>query len=271
MPELPEVETTLAGITPHIQGQRIKQITVRQPRLRWPVPENIASCLAGQTVVATRRRGKYMLFQFKNGVLMIHLGMSGHLRLMSIPENPGIHDHVDIEFSHGYCLRYCDPRRFGSLHWVEGCVDQHPLLRHLGPEPLTEAFNGAYLYEKSRKRSVPIKSFLMNSRIVVGVGNIYANEALFNARLRPLKGAKRVTKSQYAELATQIKSVLSAAIAQGGTTLRDFVDSRGQPGYFAQKLNVYGRADQPCLRCETVLKAVRLADRQTVYCPVCQK
>ena len=269
MPELPEVETTRRGIAPHIEGRRIADVIVREPRLRWPVPANLAALLIGAQFIAARRRAKYLLLDTQQGALMIHLGMSGSLRLMPVASPPLFHDHIDVVLDNGLCLRYNDPRRFGSFHWLES--DRHPLLDHLGPEPLSDAFNGAYLYSKSRKRKIPIKQFLMDGKVVVGVGNIYANEALFIAGIRPNRAAGRVSLARYNVLADSIKAILAAASEQGGTTLRDFVGSDGQPGYFAQQLRVYGRSGQPCRVCRETLVEIRQSGRSTVFCRQCQR
>ncbi|MFT3929702.1 MAG: bifunctional DNA-formamidopyrimidine glycosylase/DNA-(apurinic or apyrimidinic site) lyase [Spongiibacteraceae bacterium] len=271
MPELPEVETTRRGIEPHIRGQRIERVVVRQPKLRWPIPADLNELLAGRSVESVERRGKYLLVRFEHGTLLIHLGMSGSLRIIPVGQAVAKHDHVDIELSSGQALRYTDPRRFGAMLWHEGDVSAHPLLAELGPEPLTDAFDGVYLFERSRGRSAPVKAFLMDSHIVVGVGNIYANEALFSAGIRPDRAAGRVSLPRCEALAAEVKRVLARSIKQGGTTLRDFVGGDGNPGYFAQQLNVYGRGGEPCQVCGSELKEVRLAQRSTVFCRQCQK
>ena len=246
MPELPEVETTRRGIEPHVRGQRIERLVVRQPRLRWPIPVELAELLQGRTIERVERRGKYLLVPFAHGTLLIHLGMSGSLRIIETGLPVGKHDHVDIELSSGQVLRYTDPRRFGAMLWHAGDVSTHLLLAELGPEPLTDAFDGDYLFERSRGRSAPVKTFLMDSHIVVGVGNIYANEALFSAGIRPDRAAGRVSRARYVALADEVKRVLARSIKQGGTTLRDFVGGDGKPGYFRQQLNVYGRGGESC-------------------------
>ncbi len=271
MPELPEVETTRRGIEPHVRGQRVERVLVRQPRLRWAIPSGLSELLAERTIGGVERRGKYLLVGFEHGTLLIHLGMSGSLRIIPVGQAVGKHDHVDIELGSGQALRYTDPRRFGAMLWHEGDVSAHPLLAELGPEPLTGAFDGAYLFERSRGRSAPVKAFLMDSHIVVGVGNIYANEALFSAGIRPDRAAGRISQARYVALAEEVKRVLARSIRQGGTTLRDFVGGDGNPGYFRQQLNVYGRGDEPCLTCGTALQEVRLAQRSTVFCRRCQK
>jgi formamidopyrimidine-DNA glycosylase len=271
MPELPEVETTRRGIEPHLRGHRIVRVVVRQPRLRWPVPDNLGELLVGQPVDAIHRRGKYLLIPFATGTLLLHLGMSGSLRIVAAGEPPRKHDHLDIEVDSGRALRLHDPRRFGAALWLEGEAGAHPLLAGLGPEPLTDAFDGRYLWERARGRSAPVKTFLMDNHVVVGVGNIYANEALFAAGIRPDRAAGRIALARYQRLADEVKRVLARSITQGGTTLRDFVGGDGKPGYFAQQLLVYGRGGEPCRSCGTPLVEVRLGQRSTVYCPRCQR
>jgi len=270
MPELPEVETTRRGIAPHIEGRRVTGVDIRQPRLRWPVPEPLAGMITGKTLQAVSRRGKYLLLRFSTGSALIHLGMSGSLRIAQPDEPPRYHDHFDIRFGQ-VVLRYCDPRRFGCLLWVDGEPLQHKLLAHLGPEPLSDAFDAEYLFQRSRKRSLALKQFLMDSKTVVGVGNIYANEALFMAGIKPIRAAGRLSRKQAEALVSQIKFVLQRSIEQGGTTLRDFVGGDGQPGYFKQQLLVYGRGGQPCRQCHKPLKEIRMNNRSTVYCVDCQK
>ena len=271
MPELPEVETTRRGIEPHVRGQRILRLVVRQPRLRWPIPSELGELVAGREIERVERRGKYLLVGFGHGTLLIHLGMSGSLRIVPAGQTIGKHDHVDIELGSGQALRYTDPRRFGAMLWHQGDVNTHPLIAGLGPEPLTDDFDGAYLFERSRSRSAPVKAFLMDSHIVVGVGNIYANEALFSAGIRPDRAAGRISQARYIVLADEVKRVLERSIKQGGTTLRDFVGGDGNPGYFSQQLNVYGRANEPCRVCSAALQEIRLAQRSTVFCRECQK
>ncbi|MFV8818849.1 bifunctional DNA-formamidopyrimidine glycosylase/DNA-(apurinic or apyrimidinic site) lyase [Haliea sp. E17] len=270
MPELPEVETTRRGVAPHIVGRRIRRMVVREPRLRWPVPADLPGLLAGSTVEAAERRAKYLLFHTARGSLLVHLGMSGSLRVVEAGSPTGKHDHIDIELEGGVALRYNDPRRFGCCLWVAP-GESHPLLAGLGPEPLSEAFSGEHLFALSRKRKGPVKPFVMDQKIVVGVGNIYAAEALFAAGIRPDRAAGRISLPRYQRLAEEIKQVLTYAIGQGGTTLRDFVGGDGKPGYFAQQLAVYGREGQPCNRCGKTLKNSRLGQRATVYCVTCQR
>lgn len=269
MPELPEVETTLRGITPHLINRQVTQVLIRQPKLRWPIPEDLQSALPGSRLLAVKRRGKYLLLEFAQGHALIHLGMSGSLRIVQPTEPPGVHDHFDLVFGQR-ALRYCDPRRFGCLLWSPDIIHEHPLLINLGPEPLSEDFTGDYLFRRSRARRVPVKQWLMDSKTVVGVGNIYANEALFMAGIKPLRQAGRLTRKQCDLLVEQVRFVLQRSIEQGGTTLRDFVGGDGQPGYFKQQLLVYGRGGLPCSHCGRPLKEVRMNNRATVYCVSCQ-
>lgn len=271
MPELPEVETTARGISPHILNQRIAAVIIRQPKLRWQIKHDLQNDLLGQTILHISRRGKYLLLATSNGVLIIHLGMSGSLQIVSPGIPPKKHDHFEIQFANGNSLRFTDPRRFGAVIWTDENPEQHVLLKNLGIEPLTPKFNGEYLFGHSRKRKSSVKQFIMNHEIVVGVGNIYANEALFTAKINPRKAAGKITLKQYQILAKEIKKILAAAIKKGGTTLRDFLGSDGEPGYFVQQLKVYGRGDLPCKICKTKLKEIRLGQRSTVYCPNCQR
>jgi len=270
MPELPEVETTCRGIAQHICSQTITNVFVRQPRLRWPVAETLPDILIGQTVLSVQRRAKYLLLTTQNGTLLIHLGMSGSLRVVTDNAAAGKHDHIDIVFADSV-LRFNDPRRFGAVLWTSEPIEGHALLKHLGPEPLLADFDGAYLYTLSRNRKVPVKLFIMNSHNVVGVGNIYANEALFMAGIDPQRHAGRIALARYERLAECIRTVLTDAITQGGTTLRDFVNSDGKPGYFQQQLRVYGRSGLPCRNCQAPLSQARLANRSTVFCRFCQR
>ncbi len=271
MPELPEVETTRRGISPHVVGRQVSNVVVRNPRLRWPVSENLAGILKGQQILSIARRAKYLLLGCETGYLLIHLGMSGSLRMVESATPAGKHDHVDIVLIGGRSLRFTDPRRFGAVLWLDGEPQAHPLLSHLGPEPLEGEFDGAYLYRRSRQRRTAVKTFLMDNRIVVGVGNIYANEALFLSGIRPDRAAGNISRKRYDRLAANVISVLQSAIEQGGTTLRDFVGGDGKPGYFRQQLNVYGRAGEPCKQCGNVLKEIRLGQRSTVFCHRCQR
>lgn len=269
MPELPEVETTCRGIAPYLRGVSIKRILVRQPQLRWPVPAEV-SALRNMPVKAVRRRAKFLLIDLARGQLLIHLGMSGSLRVLPVGTPAGKHDHVDVLLDSGKLLRLNDPRRFGAVLWSEQ-PDSHPLLAHLGPEPLQPGFDGDWLARRAAGRRQSVKTFIMDNRSVVGVGNIYAQESLFLAGIHPSRQAGRISAARYQRLAEAIRTVLSRAIAAGGTTLRDFSRVDGQPGYFAQDLSVYGRAGEPCLVCGSVLKGSRHGQRTTCYCPHCQR
>jgi len=251
-------------------GASIDHVVIRDARLRWPIADDLAASLIGQRISGVERRAKYLIISCDNGFVLAHLGMTGSLRITSAEEQVKTHDHWDFLLSGGAVLRYHDPRRFGSLHYIAGPQLQHPLLTSLGPEPLSEAFTGAYLYQLSRRRKQAVKLFLMDAKIVVGVGNIYANEALFAAGIDPRRAAGRVSLRRYELLAAHVKRILASAIERGGTTLRDFVGGDGKPGYFAQELSVYGRANQPCIGCHALLKEVRLGQRTTVYCSTCQ-
>jgi len=270
MPELPEVETTRLGLEPLLVGQTIATVNVRQPSLRWPVELSLASQIRDQCVESVTRRGKYLLVTTAGGTLMIHLGMSGSLRYQNKPVSPTQHDHVEFVFASGAQLHFNDPRRFGSLHFTTTPED-HWLLKDLGPEPLGEEFTTDYLWQASRGRRVAIKQHLMNGRIVVGVGNIYANEALFRAGIHPKRPAGRIAKRRLNLLVDSIHAVLNEAIQAGGTTLRDFVSGDGQPGYFQRELLVYDREDEPCVRCATPIKHRVLGQRASYYCPRCQR
>lgn len=270
MPELPEVETTCRGIQAHIEGQTVLDVIIRQPKLRWPVSPELMRLLPGEEIRKVSRRGKYILLESGAGCVLIHLGMSGSLRIATDLEKLKKHDHVDIVLKDGAILRYHDPRRFGCVLWAGSEPHKHMLLEKLGPEPLTEDFNVDHLFVLSRKRSAAIKTFIMDSHNVVGVGNIYANEALFVAGIRPKRQAGKVSKSAYIKLVVAIKAILAEAIEQGGTTLRDFVGGDGKPGYFKQSLSVYGRGGEACLKCQTLLKEIRVGQRSTVFCSSCQ-
>ena len=276
MPELPEVETTRRGIQDHVVGRTLVDWTLRNASLRWPV--ELPPELKQQTIVAVDRRAKYLLLRTANtpgesprGALIMHLGMSGSLRVVddSVPIKK--HDHLDLRFNDGNILRFHDPRRFGSVHYQLEPVEQHFLLARLGPEPLGSGFDGNHLKRRAKGKRVAVKNFLMDGRVVVGVGNIYANEALFLAGIRPTVQAQKVTLAAYQSLASAVRQVLNGAIQMGGTTLRDYVGGQGDPGYFAQSLNVYGREGQECNLCDTPLKSLRLGQRATVYCPKCQQ
>lgn len=270
MPELPEVETSRRGIAPWVEHQVVETVTVRDRRLRWPVPDGLEQKLAGQTVRALRRRAKYMLFETDSGSALLHLGMSGSVRIVDPSEPAGKHDHVDIVLGNGKALRFRDPRRFGSLLWADDPA-KHPLLASLGPEPLDDGFDGDHLWRASRGRRIAVKPFIMDASIVVGVGNIYASEALFAAGIHPRRAAGRVSRERYARLAETIRSVLKRAIRAGGTTLRDFHGGDGAPGYFRQKLDVYGRDGQPCRVCRSDIRVIVLGQRSTFYCLNCQR
>jgi len=269
MPELPEVETTRLGILPHIKNRTLRRWEVRTPRLRWPI--DLPADLRDQVVQDVRRRAKYLLIQMETGALILHLGMSGSLSIVKLGSNAGKHDHVDLEFDNGCVLRFNDPRKFGSLHFQEFPVESHWLLKNLGPEPLSPDFFTEYLFQRRHNRRVAIKNLIMDANVVVGVGNIYASEALFRAGIRPNKAAGRVSQNKCAALVDAIQRTLQEAIQAGGTTLRDFTDSDGKPGYFGQQLNVYGRDGEACFRCGTVIKVVKTGQRSSFYCPTCQK
>ena len=270
MPELPEVETTRRGVEPFCRGRAVRAVIVREPRLRWPVPDTLATGMAGQIILAVERRAKYLLFQTAAGIALVHLGMSGSLRVVRRGDPVARHDHVDVALAGGHSLRFNDPRRFGCFLWLAP-GERHPLLANLGPEPLSPEFDGQLLYRRSRGRRGPVKNFIMDARVVVGVGNIYASEALFLAGIRPDRAAGRVSAARYECLSQCIKQVLTSAIEQGGTTLRDFVGGDGKPGYFARHLHVYGRGGQPCTCCGSQLRACRLGQRGSVYCVACQR
>lgn len=270
MPELPEVETSRRGIAPWVLNQQVRDVVVRDRRLRWPVPADIDQILPGQVIQSLTRRAKYLLFETDAGTALLHLGMSGSLRIIDVEEPAGKHDHVDIQFDSGKALRFRDPRRFGSLLWTDK-PQEHDLLRYLGPEPLSQDFGGDYLWQKARGRRVSIKPFIMNSAVVVGVGNIYASEALFLAGIHPKRRADRISTTRMHRLAASIKSVLEKAIEAGGTTLRDFHGGDGEPGYFRPKLEVYGREGEPCRRCARAITVAVLGQRSTFYCKNCQR
>lgn len=271
MPELPEVETVVRGLQAHVEDSTIINVIVRYPTLRWPIPSTLKETLTHQKITKLSRRGKYLLFQATRGTLIIHLGMSGSIRLLQKEVQPSKHDHVDIVLSNQTLLRYNDPRRFGAILWTNDNPLSHPLLSSIGVEPLSSGFTGDYLQHRALKRQQPIKIFIMNSKIVAGIGNIYATEALFLAKVHPNMPACLLTKQQCYQLVESIQSVLAQAIIQGGTTLKDFVNSEGKPGYFSQKLNVYGRAGLPCFVCASSLQSMQLGQRSTVFCSQCQK
>jgi len=268
MPELPEVETTLRGIEPFLRNRVIQRIDVREPRLRWPVPGAVQRACQ-QRVQSVRRRAKYILIELENGSLLLHLGMSGSLRVLTEVVAPGKHDHFDIVLKRS-TIRFNDPRRFGVLLWRDAVDGTHPLLASLGPEPLSKDFSGAHLYQRSKDRKLAIKNFIMDGRVVVGVGNIYASESLYMAGIHPARAAGRVSLARYEGLAGAIRDVLARAIKQGGTTLRDFADSTGSPGYFALELLVYGRAGQDCFQCGAIIRQKVIGQRSSFYCLNCQ-
>ncbi len=271
MPELPEVETTRRGLAPVLEGRRIAKVVVRDRRLRWRLPAGFEGALEGRRVQTVARRAKYLLIGTDGGTLIVHLGMSGSLRVVAPDEPPKPHDHVDLVLSPRQCVRFNDPRRFGSMLFVTGDPLAHPLLRSLGPEPLSADFDADYLYRRTRRRRVAIKQLLMNSAIVVGVGNIYASEALFRAGVRPQRAAGRLSRAEVTRLVVAVRRVLGAAIKVGGTTLRDYVNADGLPGYFRQKLYVYERAGQPCRVCRTPIRQRTQGQRSTYWCPTCQR
>lgn len=271
MPELPEVETTRRGIEPWLNGEVVERIIVRQRQLRWPVPRRLDRELPGQRVRRVGRRAKYLLVETARGTLIIHLGMSGSLRVLGDRPAPGNHDHVDLDLSSGRLLRFNDPRRFGAMLWTTRDPMLHPLLRDLGPEPLGPEFDGDLLYRAAKGRRVAVKNFIMNARVVVGVGNIYASEALFRAGIRPTRPAGRISLQRMQRLAEAVRAVLGDALEAGGTTLRDFTWGDGQPGYFAQELQVYDRAGLPCPVCESALQRKILGQRSTFFCAACQR
>jgi formamidopyrimidine-DNA glycosylase len=271
MPELPEVETTRRGIAPFLEGHLVRAVTVREPRLRWPVPAALARDLPGQRIRSVSRRAKFLLLESPVGHLILHLGMSGSLRVVSNNVPPEKHDHLDVVMEDGRCLRLRDPRRFGAALWTTENPLEHPLLRNIGPEPLGSAFNAKQLHTLSRGRRVAAKSFIMDSHVVAGVGNIYASEALFIAGIHPVRSAGRISFARYERLVDAVRKVLEEAITAGGTTLRDFADTEGNPGYFARKLRVYGRRNDPCENCGAPIRSRVIGQRSTFYCPRCQR
>ncbi|HEY4697606.1 MAG TPA: bifunctional DNA-formamidopyrimidine glycosylase/DNA-(apurinic or apyrimidinic site) lyase [Gallionella sp.] len=271
MPELPEVEITRRGLAAHLTGLTIADVVIRNAKLRWPIPKNLPRLLRGQTIHSLKRRAKYLLMDCGSGTLILHLGMSGSLRILPADTPPEKHDHFDLVLSDGTLMRLRDPRRFGAALWHSGDVLTHPLLASLGPEPLEENFDAHYLYQATRGRSVSIKQCIMDNHVVAGVGNIYANEALFRAGIKPQLAAGKLSLPRCAKLVKEIRATLAEAIAQGGSTLRDFVNSSGQPGYFQQHYWVYGRGGEPCRRCSSLIKQIRQGQRSSFYCGYCQK
>lgn len=275
MPELPEVETTRRGLAPHLEGRRIASVTLRRPNLRWPIPREIVDLLPTSTIQSVRRRAKYLLMDTQVGTAIWHLGMSGSMRVLPLDTPVRAHDHVDLMIegkgrTGSRVLRFNDPRRFGCLLWQRP-GETHELLRELGPEPLSDDFDGDYLFERSRGRAIAVKAFLMDQKVVVGVGNIYVAEALFAAGVSPTRAAGKVSRERYADIAREVRTILDYAIRRGGTTLRDFISPDGAPGYFEQELSVYGRGGDPCPRCGRALKQSMLAQRATTWCGHCQK
>ncbi|HHK8585840.1 TPA: bifunctional DNA-formamidopyrimidine glycosylase/DNA-(apurinic or apyrimidinic site) lyase [Vibrio parahaemolyticus] len=269
MPELPEVEVSRMGISPHMVGQTIKAFVFRTPKLRWDIPQEL-KLLEGQVIRAIHRRAKYLLIETDTGTAIVHLGMSGSLRVLDADFPAAKHDHVDLKLINGKVLRYNDPRRFGAWLW---CApgESHAVLDHMGPEPLTDAFNSEYIADKAQGKRVAVKQFIMANKVVVGVGNIYANESLFKSRILPTRQAGQVTPQEWVLLVENIKATLKIAINQGGTTLKDFAQANGKPGYFAQELLVYGKAGEPCPECGEPLQELKIGQRNTFFCNECQK
>ena len=275
MPELPEVETTLNGIRPCLLGSRIARLIVRERRLRWPIDARLEEKVRGRTITAMRRRGKYMLINLDHGGLLMHLGMSGSFRVLARDTAAAKiydrHDHYDLVTDRGRIVRYRDPRRFGCLLWTAGDPMTHERIRVLGIEPLESRFNGEYLRTAARGRTLAVKNLLMNGRVVVGVGNIYASEALFDAGIHPLRGSHRISEARYQRLTASVQKILAAAIRRGGSTIRDFAGADGNPGYFEQELMVYGREGAPCYQCGTPIRNRTIGQRSSFYCPECQR
>jgi len=272
MPELPEVETTRRGILPRLRGRRIRAVEVREPRLRWPVPPDLDAILRGEEIDTVERRGKYLLVRLAKGTLLIHLGMSGSLRVLTAPPDlPRKHDHIDLLLEDGQLLRYHDPRRFGAFLWLQGDPAGHPLLAELGPEPLGAGFDGDYLFRLSRGRRASVKQFLMDGHVVVGVGNIYANEALYLAGIDPRRAAGRIAAARYARLAAAVRRVLRRAITTGGSSISDYVRPDGSDGGYQDERRVYGRTGEPCFRCQKRIRRLVIGGRSTHYCPGCQR
>jgi formamidopyrimidine-DNA glycosylase len=271
MPELPEVETTRRGLEPHVAGQTILRLSIHDHRLRWPVDARLPQRLAGQRVESVERRAKYLLLRLTHGTVLWHLGMSGSLRIVPSDLPVDTHDHVDLVLASGQTVRFNDPRRFGSLHYITGDPQAHPLLAKLAPEPFAAAFNAEYLWRKSRRRKISVKQLIMNGQVVTGVGNIYASEVLFQSGIRPRRQSRSLKREEVARLVAAIRKVLKQAIRVGGTTLRDYVNPDGNPGYFRQKLFVYERATEPCRNCATLIRLFTQGQRSTYYCPTCQK
>jgi len=270
MPELPEVEVSRLGISPHMLGKTIQKVVVRKKQLRWLIPDQV-HLAEGLVIRSIKRRAKYLLVRTDAGTIILHLGMSGKLRVVSTNTPIQKHDHLDIQLNDGKCLRFNDARRFGACLWQGEGEPQIDLLTSLGPEPLTDAFDGQRLYDLSRGKQIAVKNFIMDNKVVVGVGNIYANESLFQTGIDPRRQAGKVSQKRYLQLADHIKAVLAKAIEQGGTTLKDFTQADGNPGYFAQQLQVYGRAGESCFNCHEKIKSVVIGQRNSFYCPACQR
>jgi len=271
VPELPEVETSRRGIEPHILNKKVTDVIIRQKKLRWPITATLKKQLIEQTIQQVERRGKYILLCTQAGTVILHLGMSGSLRILNKSVSAEKHDHFDIVFSNNKVLRLRDPRRFGAVLWTKSDPLKHKLLKNLGPEPLSDEFTAEYLFKASRNRKIAIKTFIMNSQMVVGVGNIYANESLFSAGINPKRAANKISLVRYQKLVSAIKNILMKSIEQGGTTLKDFINEDGKPGYFQQTLCVYGRASKPCINCDKPITQITQAQRSTFYCSHCQK
>ncbi|MDH5229363.1 MAG: bifunctional DNA-formamidopyrimidine glycosylase/DNA-(apurinic or apyrimidinic site) lyase [Gammaproteobacteria bacterium] len=271
MPELPEVETTRRGISPHILNKTIQQVIIRHHGLRWPVDKDLPQLLQQQSINTIERRGKYLIFSLANGSILLHLGMSGSLAIVNTNTPIRKHDHVDIVFNDNTCLRFHDPRRFGAIVWTTQAIEEHDLLKRLGPEPLTNEFNADYLWQHCHRRTTSIKQAIMNAHIVVGVGNIYASEALFLAGIRPQHKANKLSRMKCRLLVDAIKQILHQAIQQGGTTLKDFLQADGQAGYFTQSLCVYGREGLACEICNSTIKQINIGQRSSYFCPKCQQ
>jgi len=271
MPELPEVEITRRGLAAHLTGLTIADVVIRNARLRWPIPKNLPRLLSGRTILSLKRRGKYLLMDCGNGTLILHLGMSGSLRILPVNTAPEKHDHFDLIMGNGTLMRLRDPRRFGAVLWHSGDAHTHPLLAALGPEPSEKDFDARYLYQVTRGRSLAIKQLIMDNHVVVGVGNIYANEALFRAGIKPHLAAGKLSLPRCEKLVEEIRATLTEAIEKGGSTLRDFVNASGQPGYFQQHYWVYGRAGEPCRSCGKLIKQIRQGQRSSFYCSQCQR
>ncbi|MFT6927245.1 MAG: formamidopyrimidine-DNA glycosylase [Psychromonas sp.] len=269
MPELPEVETSRKGISPHLINKSVQDVVLRHTQLRWKIPQDLLSEIKGKILLSIDRRAKYLLFNFSSGTLLIHLGMSGSLQICPLDSPPKKHDHADLIFA-DCLLRFTDPRRFGAILWLGSTPEDSPLLSKLGPEPLSDDFTAKYLYTAAASRKLPVKQFIMDQKVVTGVGNIYATEALFRAGIKPTRSAGNISQKRYQLLVDCIKEILQQAIQQGGTTLKDFVGSDGKPGYFQQTLQIYGKTGQQCPNCENPLKSVKLAARASVYCANCQ-